>query len=269
MFLLVASVGLVLLHLYLWRRSVRDTIKPGRLRLTATVVLVLLALLMIAGLTQGTQIHPDIAQWFAWPGYLWLGRFFYLALLLLLLVLEIPRQALRRWVRRDEPAPAAAAGVSRWVVPARGSAALAGVVATGLVGYSSTVALGGPRSRTCQSRCAGSPPGSPDCASRWSVTCTAGPVRHDRGTVQGPHRLRAPDPDRSPLPPGPHLPVLPEATPARRRHRRRHLLQHAPGGGDRTFGFDASVAAFHAFLKPYTFTLDFMAMNTFIAPGKA
>ncbi|RBM13088.1 hypothetical protein DI005_32215 [Prauserella sp. PE36] len=146
MFILVASALLAVVHVYLWKRLVADATRRGtRARRIGTAALVVLMLLMVAALTLGTSIDPAIAQWFAWPGYLWLATFFYL--LLALLVLEIPRLFLRRWVR-GEPEPASEdaeqRGVSRRVVLARGSAAVAGVVATGFVGYGVTVATGAP-----------------------------------------------------------------------------------------------------------------------------
>ncbi|GAB3480243.1 metallophosphoesterase [Amycolatopsis cihanbeyliensis] len=140
MFLLLAGL-LAVLHLYLWKRLIRDTLPRGRTRTVATAVLVLLVLVMVAALALGTTLDPAVAQWVAWPGYLWLAIFFYL--LLALLVLEPPRLALRRWAGR-EPDPPARTGVSRRVALARGSAAVAGVAAVGLVGYGVTVAMGPP-----------------------------------------------------------------------------------------------------------------------------
>ncbi|WP_408629869.1 metallophosphoesterase [Amycolatopsis aidingensis] len=140
MFLLLAGLLLAILHLYLWKRLIRDTLPRGRVRLVATGVLILLVLVMVAALALGTALDPAVAQWFAWPGYLWLAVFYYL--LLGLLVLELPRLALRRWVRRAPEEPPR--GVSRRVALARGSAAVAGVAAAGLVGYGATVAMGPP-----------------------------------------------------------------------------------------------------------------------------
>ncbi|OZM74716.1 hypothetical protein CFN78_00255 [Amycolatopsis antarctica] len=173
MFIVVVGALVALLHLYLWKRLVRDTTSPGRARRLGTVLLIALVLVMFAALTLGTRTDPDIARWYAWPGYLWLAVFFYL--LLILLVLELPRLALRRWVRgpaRPVPAPAVATGsaaaesepdtgndtstdtaessevdtgVSRRMVLARGSALLAGVASTALVGYGATVAMSAPK----------------------------------------------------------------------------------------------------------------------------
>jgi hypothetical protein len=97
--------GAVLLHVYLWKRLVSDTTSTGGLtRRVLTGVLVALVLVMVSALALGTRTDPAVARWFAWPGYLWLALCWYL--LLILLVLELPRLALRRWVRREsDPRP--------------------------------------------------------------------------------------------------------------------------------------------------------------------
>lgn len=148
MIIIVAAVLVALLHLYLWRRLVRDTTRPGRARRTLTFVLATLVVVLVVALTLGTRIEPSIARWFAWPGYLWLAVFFYL--LQILLVLEIPRLLLRRWVRADPAAGPSAgslaeepqrAGMSRRLLLSRGTAAVAGAASVGLVGYGTTVAM--------------------------------------------------------------------------------------------------------------------------------
>lgn len=157
-FVLVVLVLLPLVHVYLWRRLIRDTLPRGTGRRVATLALVVMVVLMLAALMLSTRIDPDFGQWFAWPGYLWLALFFYL--LLALLVLEVPRFTLRRWARGGRPARASdaaavepvAAGPGAATAPtldrrrvlARGSAAIAGLTAAGLVGYGMTVALGPP-----------------------------------------------------------------------------------------------------------------------------
>lgn len=142
MFVVLALGIAALLNLYLWKRLVLDTTsRRSRGRRLGTIATALLFGLLLGTLSLGTGIDPDIAQWFAWPGYLWLALAYYA--LLVLLVLEIPRLALRRWKRRG-PAEGEREGLSRRLVLDRGSAALAGVVATGLVGYGTSVALGRP-----------------------------------------------------------------------------------------------------------------------------
>ena len=102
-----AVIGLI--HLYLWKRLVRDTVRPGRWRRIGAVSAVLLALLVPATLI---GVRTGAVEWLAWPGYLWLALMFYL--LVVLAVLEIPRLGLQWWLRRTaaartpEPAGAAA-----------------------------------------------------------------------------------------------------------------------------------------------------------------
>lgn len=192
-FFSVLSILITAVHFYLWKRLILDTTLPGSLaRRIGTIALVVCVALMIAALSLGTTVSPQVARWFAWPGYLWLAMFFYL--LLLLLALELPRLVLRRWLREDDgdgrdgrdgrdakggakpdsaaasdadpvtgadpaattdPAPVSDAGtdavtsdrsprMSRRLLLSRGSAALAGAVSLGLVGYGTTVAMGPP-----------------------------------------------------------------------------------------------------------------------------
>lgn len=152
--MLSALVGL--LHLYLWKRLVKDTTGPGRTRRVLTWVLVGLTLLVVATLVLPRRIGPTASAWFAWPGYIWFGLVIYL--FLTLAVLELPRLALRGWVRRkpleatatteappeatpaaEEPAP-----LSRRVFLARASAVAAGAASVGVVGVGVANALGPP-----------------------------------------------------------------------------------------------------------------------------
>ncbi|GAA3742483.1 metallophosphoesterase [Plantactinospora mayteni] len=168
-----------LIHLYLWKRLVRDTTRPGRWRRAGGVTVLILALLAPATLVGTRQGF----YWLAWPGYLWLAVMFYL--LVLLAVLEIPmlatRLALRRRTRAVVPAAAPAATPAPEAAPAatpasadapavapapeavqadapapghdpgrrlllaRGAAIFAGLTATGIVGYGVRTALGPPQ----------------------------------------------------------------------------------------------------------------------------
>ena len=88
---MIGFVGFVLLvvvgvHLYLWKRLVRDTMRPGRWRKAGGVVMVVLALLIPATLI---GVRGGYVPWLGWPGYLWLALMFYL--LVTLVVLEVPR----------------------------------------------------------------------------------------------------------------------------------------------------------------------------------
>ncbi|MEV1155280.1 metallophosphoesterase [Micromonospora chokoriensis] len=164
----VAVLALItgLIHLYLWKRLVRDTTTPGRWRRIGGVAALVLALLVPVTLA-GTQAG---LYWLAWPGYLWLALMFYL--LVVLVVLEVPmlvtRLVLRRRVIAAEPTAAApepvlvgaagpteppAAGAvaapdhdpGRRLLLARSAAIFAGLTATATVGYGVRTALGPPR----------------------------------------------------------------------------------------------------------------------------
>ncbi|MGW3890882.1 metallophosphoesterase [Micromonospora chokoriensis] len=164
----VAVLALItgLIHLYLWKRLVRDTTTPGRWRRIGGVTALVLALLVPVTLA-GTQAG---LYWLAWPGYLWLALMFYL--LVVLVVLEVPmlvtRLVLRRRVIAAEPTAAApepvlvgAAGPTeppaadvvaapdhdpgRRLLLARSAAIFAGLTATATVGYGVRTALGPPR----------------------------------------------------------------------------------------------------------------------------
>ncbi|GLY25790.1 metallophosphoesterase [Micromonospora sp. NBRC 101691] len=164
----VGTLALVtgLIHLYLWKRLVRDTTSPGRWRRIGTVTVLVLAVLVPVTMV-GTQAG---LYWLAWPGYLWLAVMFYL--LVVLVALEVPmlvaRLVLRRRVAAAEPTAAApepalvgAAGTadppaadavrqpdhdpSRRLLLARGAAIFAGLTATGVTGYGIRTALGPPQ----------------------------------------------------------------------------------------------------------------------------
>jgi len=166
MFGVMLSALVALMHWYIWKRLVKDTIRRGRARRVLTVLTVVLALLVFATLTLPRRIGVDASRWFTWPGYIWFGLIVYL--FLTLLVLEIPRLALRGWVRRKpleatataptspaaEPAPAeppavpdappSPAPVSRRLFLARGAGLVAGAASVSLVGVGMANALGPP-----------------------------------------------------------------------------------------------------------------------------
>jgi len=149
---LLLSVLVGLLHLYLWKRLVKDTTRPGLVRRALTWVLVGLTVLVVATLVLPRRIGPNASTWFAWPGYVWFALVIYL--FLTLAVLELPRLALRGWVRRKPLEATAAApvvveepvapGVSRRVFLARASAVVAGATSAGTVGIGMVNALGPP-----------------------------------------------------------------------------------------------------------------------------
>lgn len=122
---LIAFFGLVfvvigLIHLYLWKRLVRDPFR-GRPRRVGAIVMMLLGVLVPATLI---GVRAGFAEWLAWPGYLWIALMFYL--FVTLLVLEIPRLAISLWIRatnKSAPEAAVTSGAARPAEPAVSPAA--------------------------------------------------------------------------------------------------------------------------------------------------
>jgi uncharacterized protein len=156
LFIVILSAVLGLMHLYLWKRLVKDPTWPGHTRRVLSAVLVALTTLLVATLILPRVLGVTESGWFAWPGYLWFGLVVYL--FLTLLVLEPVRPALRGWVKRAPPAatatavsepiaeekPPASPAINRRVFLARTSAVAAGAVSVGLVGVGASNALGPP-----------------------------------------------------------------------------------------------------------------------------
>jgi predicted MPP superfamily phosphohydrolase len=164
------------IHLYLWKRLIRDTTRRGPWRRVGGLLMLALALLIPATLI-GSRAGLD---WLAWPGYLWLAGMFYL--LVLLGVLEIPMLGAKLWLRRrtassavtiapvpapalvgggdpappgelatpnqppaQQPAPEPGHDPDRRLLLARGVAIFAGLTAAGITGYGVRVAFGPPQ----------------------------------------------------------------------------------------------------------------------------
>jgi predicted MPP superfamily phosphohydrolase len=169
-FVAVIFVVIGLVHFYLWKRLVRDTLRAGRPRRAGTLAAVLLAVLVPVTLI---GVRSGAAEFLAWPGYLWIALMFYL--LVILVVLEVPRlvvslmwRARRRTVAvlsdssaeagvpgptGDDPGADAVAdpggpagtGIERRLLLARGAAIFAGLTAAGVTGYGVKTALGPPQ----------------------------------------------------------------------------------------------------------------------------
>ena len=156
MFFVLLSAVLGLMHVYLWKRLVKDTTRPGRTRWALTAALVPLIALLLAALILPRVIGVTESAWFAWPGYVWFGLVVYL--FLAVLVLEPVRLALWVWVKRKplqatgttttEPAaedePTAPPAVNRRLFLARASAVAAGAASVSVVGVGMASALGPP-----------------------------------------------------------------------------------------------------------------------------
>lgn len=77
-----------LIHLYLWQRLVRDTLRDRRWRRLGGWAVLGAALLLVVTLFGDRLLPGPVATVLTWLGYLWLGVMFYL--LLTLLALELP-----------------------------------------------------------------------------------------------------------------------------------------------------------------------------------
>ena len=99
--------GLIVLglHLYLWRRLVRDTRLPRRPRWSASLVLALLGASVPATLAMYWMVGPTASRTMSALAFGWLGIVFYLvAVLLLWDAWQVARYVRRRWrATRAEP----------------------------------------------------------------------------------------------------------------------------------------------------------------------
>lgn len=179
MFIVVLGAVLALMHVYLWKRLIKDTTRPGRVRWALTAALLVLAGLLIGALMLPWAVGPAGAGWFAWPGYIWFGLAAYLVLILL--TLEPVRLVLRRWVRgkpESTEKPATSTELSRRLFLARASAVAAGAV--GLVGVGTATALGPPDLLRVPVRLRNLDPAFHVFASRWCPTFISGRCRGGR-----------------------------------------------------------------------------------------
>jgi predicted MPP superfamily phosphohydrolase len=142
---LVALAVLVILlvvtgiHLYLWKRLVRDTMRRGRARRVGGFAVLALAVLLPVTLVGERLLPQHEKAWLAWPGYLWLATMFYL--LVALALLEVPRLAVRLL---PTPSRAPAADPTRRLFLGRAFAAAAGLTAVTATGAGIRTALGTP-----------------------------------------------------------------------------------------------------------------------------
>ena len=148
MFLLVLGSILGLMHLYVWKRTVKDTTSPGPTRIALSALVIALFALLLAALVVPRVFGVTDSAWVAWPGYIWFGLLVYL--FLALLVLEPVRLVFwlqRRRRRRRPTSPAATSprpAVDRRVFLARTTAVAAGAAAVGITGVGMANALGRP-----------------------------------------------------------------------------------------------------------------------------
>ncbi|MFD6753949.1 metallophosphoesterase [Micromonospora gifhornensis] len=168
----VATLALItgLIHLYLWKRLVKDTTRPGRWRRIGTVTAVVLALLVPATM-MGTRAGM---YWLAWPGYVWLALMFYL--LVLLVVLEVPMLVARLVLRRRT---AVAAPEPVLVGPASTPSTAATTTTAGTTSTAATTSTAGTTTATDEPATPGTPP-TADEASEPPAAGAIGPD-HDPG----------------------------------------------------------------------------------------
>ena len=147
MFIVVLGSILGLMHLYVWKRMVKDTTAAGPTRWLLSGILVALMSVLLGALIGPRIFGVAESAWYAWPGYFWFGLIVYL--FLALLVLEPVRLTLWAWTRRERAGRVRAgdesvASVDRRVFLARAGAVAAGAAAVGFVGAGATSALGPP-----------------------------------------------------------------------------------------------------------------------------
>ncbi|WP_406296374.1 metallophosphoesterase [Embleya sp. NBC_00888] len=183
---IIAAVAVLALlvgvHLYVWRRLVRDTTRSGLVRRVGAGVVIALGVSMAGALVLPKVFGPRGTEWIAWPGFVWMALLLYVVMALG--VLEVPRvfalRALRRRgageraaevprsvpvavgadgdavgevaeldARSDAGPPVAASGTplgpDRRLVLSRSVALLAAGTSMSAVGYGMTQALGAPR----------------------------------------------------------------------------------------------------------------------------
>jgi uncharacterized protein len=143
------SVALSLLHWFVWRRVVKPSVAPGIRRRIVAGVLITGDVFMVATLLASTRLPREWSALYSWPGYIWFALFFYLIIVVLLA--EIPRFALRWWIRKDPREPDGP-GISRRTFVARSVGVAAGLTSLGAVGYGMPVALGDPELKNVRIR---------------------------------------------------------------------------------------------------------------------
>ncbi|MEU4156295.1 metallophosphoesterase [Actinoplanes sp. NPDC026670] len=173
-FFVVILLVVGLIHYYLWKRLVRDTLRPGWGRRAGTIVAVALGILTPLTFI---GVRAGYFKWLSWPGYLWIAVMFYL--LVTLAVLEVPRLLLMRlWAGSGRTGKKTETATSAAPAPIR----VADGVETAAEPRPTAVAGGA---------------GSVGTATAAPATAAETPVGDEPGTGEkhGPNDADAPDPD--------------------------------------------------------------------------
>jgi len=127
------------IHVYLWRRLVRDSSFPAAWRRRLTGVLCALGASLVVAFVVGRYLSFGLGRIASWPAFLWLGVLFYA--LLSLLVIDVVRLA-KYGVDRARRQSAAPADPQRRAFMARVTGGAAVAVAAGTAGVGVASALG-------------------------------------------------------------------------------------------------------------------------------
>jgi len=128
LFVVVAIAAFVGLHVYAWKRLVRDPELPRPWRRGATFLVVFLGFLVCAVFVSGRRVDPDHVTGAALIGYSWLGVLFYV--FLCFGALDLARAAAR--VFRTKPVDE---GRRRFLARAAASTAIVGTSTVAVIGH--------------------------------------------------------------------------------------------------------------------------------------
>jgi uncharacterized protein len=142
-FTLFITIGCAIvtgLHYYLWARLVRDPQLSGQARWMASATVIALGCLVVATPLLG-RILPSLGRVLAWPGFLWMGMMFILAVILFGTdVLRFFGGLVSRWSGHDIVDPSRRAFAAR-VVAGTALTAMSGVTAAALQATRGSVAV--------------------------------------------------------------------------------------------------------------------------------
>ena len=133
MFIVILGTVLGLMHLYMWKRLVKDT-GAGRTRWALTAVFVALLVLLCRTLLLPRLFGWREPAWLAWPGYVWFGLVVYCSSPCWWSSRSDLRCAVGDTQSHQTARRPTGAAMNRRVFLARASAVAAGAASVGLVG---------------------------------------------------------------------------------------------------------------------------------------